>query len=99
MGFYVNPKNMEKEEFLIKYGTKIGIPSLDFDFSCGSLPVCWVHNGAFTAAGIAYSKRELQAFTLPTDTRPKQWFLVENKHLEEPAGMWKGWIEEAQKEE
>lgn len=94
MGFYINPPNgFPKELFLVEHGTPINQPSGDFDFvGSDSLPVCWVDNGAFTAAGICYSKRELQAFTVPGDNRPKQWFLVKKMHLEAEAGNEDGWI-------
>ena len=97
MGFYVNPPSMEKEQFLEKYGERLNCaPNEDFDFSGDFLPVCWIHNGSFSAAGIVYSVRELHAFSNPSDKRPKLWFLVKKEHLEEKAGMYKGWIKEAQ---
>lgn len=36
--------------------------------------VCVVDNGYFGAAAYAYSEREMKAFQLPDDTRPKRWF-------------------------
>ena len=96
MGFYINPQEgFPKELFLVEYGKPISQPSEDFDFvGSDSLPVCWVDNGGFTAAGICYSKRELAAFTAPGDNRPKQWFLVKKRHLEVEAGNEDGWISE-----
>ena len=56
MGFYVNPPSMEKEQFLEKYGERLNFaPNEDFDFSGDFLPVCWIHNGSFSAAGIVFS--------------------------------------------
>lgn len=85
MGYYINVKDMSKEEFLAFHG---GVPSQeppDFDeeVAKGKLPVCWVHNGAFTAAGICYDKRELEAFNQPDDKRPKLWFSVPREQLEQ----------------
>ena len=96
MGFYINPPDgYPKEVFLVEYGTPIKQPSEDFDFvGSDSLPVCWVDNGMFSAAGICYSKRELVAFTVSGDNRPKQWFLVKKVHLEAEAGNEDGWISE-----
>jgi hypothetical protein len=98
MGFYINPSNMSKEDFLVIYGTPWVMPTEDFNFNSDVLPVCWMHNGAFTAAGIAYSKKELHAFQNPSDTRNKRWFIVKKKHLGQAAGLCDGWIEEIQKE-
>lgn len=99
MGFYVNPPKMSKEVFLEKYGKRITFAPVGHDFEgSDDLPVCWMHNGQFTAVGIAYCESELQAFNRPSDQRPKVWFLVPKKHLGTEAGMWEGWIEEAQKE-
>jgi len=41
-----------------------------------TLPVCFVDNGPFTAAGIAFDSNELAAFANPSDHRPKLWFIV-----------------------
>jgi len=35
----------------------------------------------FTAAGIIYSKRELEAFTLPHDQRLKKFYLVSTEDV------------------
>ena len=96
MGFYINPVDgTSKEYFLMMYGDPVDVPLEDFDFAgSDSLPVCWVDNGMFSAAGICYSKRELAAFTAPGDNRSKQWFLVKKVHLEAEAGNEDGWISE-----
>lgn len=75
MGYYINPPNGPKELWLMDNGRAVkGVPS--FDKTTGYLPVCLVNNGYFTAAGICYSNSELIAFNQPSDTRPKEWFLV-----------------------
>lgn len=43
----------------------------------GKLPVVVVHNGSFEAAGVAFSPRELVAFTLPDDNRGKTILLMD----------------------
>lgn len=81
MGYYINPPDMTKEQFLKKHGkllTQVEIK--DFDFSSDSLPVCLVDNGAFTAAGIGYDAHEVQAFLHP-DHRPKTWYAVSRENL------------------
>ena len=84
MGNYINPKGKTKEEFLEEFGLELQNPPFWNDIARDNLdyPVCLVNNGPFTAAGIAYSESELEVFKRP-DGRPKRWFLVERKHLEE----------------
>ena len=82
MGYYVNPPDMTKEEFLKKYGMVVSTPYVkNFDFGSDSAPVCLVDNGMFTAAAIAWCKGEVEAFTLPDDNRRKQWFIVSHEKL------------------
>lgn len=76
MGAYVNPPNASKEEWLAYYGVELTEAPSTIDEVVGSLPVCLVDNGPFTAAGIAYSDRELKEFADPTDMRPKRWYWV-----------------------
>lgn len=87
MGCYVNPKGVSKEEWLQKNATVVyapgKLPSWETIFSSKELPVVWMDNGPFTAAGIAYNEREYKEFTDPTDPRPKQVFKVEIAKLEE----------------
>ena len=88
MGFYINPENMSKEEFLEKHGKKI-IPfdfSL-FDFNGPVLPVCLVNNSWMTAAGIGYDRHEAERFLNDGSGRPKTWYLVSKTDLEP---YWKG---------
>lgn len=75
MGYYINPPDMSKEDFLHKHGKPIQAHEVKSQYGNGVLPVCLVDNGAFTAAGIAYDEREADAF-LCNDGRPKQWFAV-----------------------
>lgn len=77
MGYYINPPDCSKEEFLLRHGIPVELPkTLTMLFGDKALlPVCLVDNGAFTAAGIAYCPQEAQAFAKP-DGRAKQWYLV-----------------------
>ena len=81
MGYYVNPPSgWTKERWLRQYGQRVSdVPT--FDDSKKTLPVCLVDNGAFTAAGVAYSQRELEAFNRPNDNRPKEWYVVPTEML------------------
>lgn len=82
MGYYVNVPYQTKEEWLEDNAVKVSInpPAVFLDES-GGMAVCLVDNGAFTAAGIAYSQEELEAFSRP-DTRPKLWYTVPKQKLE-----------------
>ncbi len=82
MGYYINPPNMSKEEFLDQKGTEISREeAASFKFIDDNvLPVVLVDNGLFTAAAIAYSPDELEEFLSP-DHRPMKWFLVEKELL------------------
>ena len=76
MGCYINPANESKEEFLSRCGKEVSLSSFK-NAPDGTLPVVLVHNGFFTAAGIAYSEGEVEAFTIPSDVRPKRYFWVD----------------------
>lgn len=83
MGMYINPPNMSKEKFLMKYGVLLNSPpswGKDFQPEC-YLPVCLVGQGMFTAASIVDSPERLKEFAHPDDNRPKKWFLVRKEIL------------------
>jgi hypothetical protein len=73
MGCYINPRTTSKEAWLAENGTPTNGPG---QITETHVPVVLVNNGPFNAAGVAFSQRELEAFTQPGDFRPKQWFLV-----------------------
>lgn len=76
MGYYINPSDQSKEDFLKIHGKPLSSAPTDYDFSGLYLPVCLVDNGWMTAAGIVPHSRELEAFTNRDDNRPKRWFEV-----------------------
>lgn len=81
MGYYINPPGESKETFLNNKGVKLIEPPTFDKIASDMLPVCLVDNGLFTAAGIAYSQKELATFADTNDPRPRQWYLVKIKDL------------------
>ncbi len=75
MGVYINPPGESKETWLLKNG-KPFLETPKFGATKDELFVCLVFNPAFTAAAIAFSERELQAFTEPRDHRVKLWYTI-----------------------
>lgn len=78
MGCYINPKEQTKEDWLEANATIITerIARELFKTCPDSLPIVLVDNGPFTAAAVAYSPNELEAFLNPNDKRPKKIFLA-----------------------
>ncbi len=90
VGFYVDPPDCSKVEWLDKYGElyKGGISKFNEDeyhdlvFVDKKLPVCLVDNGLFKAAGIGFSLDETSHFNRP-DGRSKIWYIVPIENLKE----------------
>jgi hypothetical protein len=80
MGAYVNPKNESKENFLSREGTPCSTTIKWFEIPNGKLPVFLLDNVIFTAAGIAFSEKELQEFSRE-DGRRKRAYLVDIEKL------------------
>lgn len=87
MGYYINLPDMTKEQWLSKYGTKVADNFKWDQLDDGKLPVVLINNGPFTAAGIAYSPSEFQAFTDPLDNRPKIIYEVAIEDLRKVADI------------
>lgn len=83
MGFYINPHDMSKEDWLKEYGTlAVRITEAGFKHRPeNTLPVILVDNGPFTAAAIAYNEQEYQEFINPKDIRPKTLYFVQLDEL------------------
>jgi hypothetical protein len=73
MGYYINPPDQTKEDWLQEHGDEVGTPS--WPAPDGSALVCLIDNGPFSAAGICFSEQEFQAFVTP-DGRPRTWYYV-----------------------
>ena len=88
MGFYVQPK-IDLWQWLQENGHPVNLATIErFVYDpdpLATLPVCWVDNGAFQAAGIAYDYHELVRFRAGIGGREHQWFLV-------PKDMLKPWL-------
>ena len=80
MGYYINPKDMSKEEFLVRKGTILD-QAPNVHEADGRTAVCLVNNGLFTAAGICFSANKLKEFTDTQDHRPKNWYMVKSSDL------------------
>lgn len=85
MGFYINPTNMTKENWLKDNSVAVMFSPPDWKTvrEKNLIPVCLVNNGPFNAAGICYSEREMNAFNLPTDEREKVWCIVPQEKIYE----------------
>ena len=82
MGYYIDPPDCTKEEFLQKHGRPVAPSTIVWEkLPIDLRPVCLVDNSCFTAAGIAFSKGELNVFRYARDPRPKKWFLVHTTKL------------------
>lgn len=81
MGYYINPKDMSKEQYLEKHGVLLN------SFSTWPLEdntktyICLVDNGIFTAAAICYSQNEFLAFKDTLDVRRKWWYSIPKQIL------------------
>ena len=75
MGYYIDPPSGNKGKWLLENGYVLKrAPQTNTD-GVGNVAVVLVENGLFTAAGIAFDQRELEAFKEP-DGRPKEWYWV-----------------------
>ena len=76
MGMYINPEGeATKEEWLFVHGLRCK-QTPTWPAPEGKVLVCLVDNGFFRAAGVAYSKREYEAFLHP-DPRDKSWWITD----------------------
>lgn len=81
MGIYINPANETKEAFLLREAETVTTLKNYDDVEKEKIQVVLVDNGFFTAAGVVYNQREIQAFTSPDDRRAKQFFLIDRSIL------------------
>lgn len=85
MGFYVNPFNETKEEFLERCGKPFCGSWKDRPSNSGIIFL--IDNFMFTAAGLAYCEDEFNEFNR-NDGRPKKVFSVSIEDLKTVFGEW-----------
>lgn len=82
MGCYLNVDGKTKESWLKENALPVTpLKAADHDNYDDMLLVCLVQNHAFSAAAIAYDRKERDYFLDPNDLRPKSFFLVERAKL------------------
>lgn len=75
MGFYIEATGgKDKAAWLVKNAKGTIVPKATP--TPDSIPVVVMDNGPFEAAGVAFNQRELDAFTSPSDYRPKTIVMV-----------------------
>ncbi len=89
MGCYVNPTDgRTKEQWLRDHGKEITREAMLRDYDAflaeGKMPVVLVNNGIFTAAAVAYDKREATDFANPNDSRPRNYYVVPIAYITAP---------------
>lgn len=91
MGYYINPKNQTKEDFLLNVGTIVPAYVVrDYKYPLkkgGSVPVVLVGNDGFTAAAVMTDTNEIARFMDRADDRPKVYFLVPIDELNVNVGL------------
>ena len=91
MGLYLEPE-IDKQEWIEENGKK---GFVDFeDIPNNKVLICVVDNGFFVAMAVAFSEREVKAFSLPDDHRPKEWYLVNKEVVKPIAPQWDRYIKE-----
>ncbi len=82
MGIYINPKEGTKEDWLKAHSIKVSVRLRWSEVPEGYLPVVWMDNYAFTAAGIATDEEEFINMT-QQDGRMKLVYIVSKKDINE----------------
>ncbi|MDD3263378.1 MAG: hypothetical protein PHT94_00615 [Candidatus Nanoarchaeia archaeon] len=84
MGYYVNPNNIIKEEWLSlnaeKVSKEIAVEEVRKDKKA---VLVLIDNGLFTACGLAFNEREFNDFTDEEDRRPKTFYITEHHKLKD----------------
>ena len=82
MGYYIEgPTHGKANHILNKHGGTLlpGKPESFADIPDDMALICVLNNGPFEAAGLCYDEREFEAFSEPSDPRPKLWMLLPKK--------------------
>ena len=89
MGFYIEGPTFGKGVNLtINHGaTQVPKPLVFAEVAKDAALICVVDNGMFEAAGFCFDESEFEAFTSPTDYRPKTWYIMDRSKACELSGM------------
>lgn len=83
MGYYINPQNEDKVDFIQRVGTPVDpddIPEIDIR-NDDTAYCCLKVNGGFNALGILVSDNEKYCFNDPADPRPTRFFSVPKSEI------------------
>ena len=89
MGYYIEtPRNKFKAAQICVAVPGAALFHMSDTFKFSDIPegkalICVVDNGPFEAAAFCYSEEEFKVFNSPTDTRPKDWILMDRTIAEE----------------
>ena len=85
MGFYINPSNMTKPQWLDINAVCIHADEPPVKIHKDEIKLCLIDNGMFLALGIAYSKMEYEVFK-SNDHRRKLWYRATTEDVEKVLG-------------
>lgn len=89
MGYYIQTasnKNKAHDISTANNGRIVPKPANYAEIPEDKALIVVINNGLFEAAGLAFSEREFQDFTLPSDGRSKEFVLLDKKVAYELAG-------------
>ena len=80
MGYYVQGPANGKEQHIVNTlnGRIVDKETAKAQVESGGVIVV-MHNGPFDAAGFAYDMKEFRSMTLPHDSRPKTFVIIDRK--------------------
>ena len=77
MGYYIEvERDFNKANQIIDTVPGARLIARAGEATADEFPVCVVTNAWFEAAGVAYDSHEVEAFSDPSDPRPKTWLAV-----------------------
>lgn len=83
MGNYINPKEINKEDFLKIYSKYVTVEEAEqFDFSNDNCLLCWIDNGAFKSLIIIPDKKEYNRVTNPYNSFAKSFWMTSKKNVD-----------------
>ena len=91
-GFYIQGPSKGKVAMLeTKFaGVVVPQPSNLSKIPVGKALICVVDNGPFEAAGYCFNQHEFEIFTIPQDTRPKTWVIIDEATAKKETGYGDG---------